>query len=743
MRSGIRAVWVGWVALGGSILLFALHPWLLDRAEYALLDARFRLRGPVPVTSPVVVVAIDAASIDEFGRWPWRRSLLADLVDRMAEAGVLAIGLDLVFSENETPPAASALRLARGVLARQSASSPKFAGEIASLDRALAQVDTDGQLASALASSRRAALGYFFRTSPDEADAPEELAARLPGIRRSQVSVAKVPTEGAAPVLTCTGLETNVPVIQQAGRRSGFLSAVADPDGVIRRAALIARCGDSYYVSLALAVYEIVRDQRTVLLGDAHRLREVRVGDQIFPTDEGGKILINFRGPPETFPRISAGDILAGRLAPERLAGAIALVGPTEVGLGDRQSTPFPGVFAGVEVQANVLDNLLMGDVIRREDKWVVTELGLIVLVGLLLIFFIPRTTGILMSFVFAGLLAACLVALAGLAFVLFGVWLNLIYPLTTVFVVYLAVEATRSLAAESRGRRIRNMFATYVPPSVVKQLTEGDTELRLGGETRTLTMLFSDVRSFTALSERLGAEDTIRLMNRYLAAMTRVIFDTEGTLDKYIGDAVMAFWGAPLPLKDHAERSCRAAVAMQREVGGFADRHRDLPGSEDLRIGIGLHTAAVVVGNLGSDLRFDYTLIGDGVNLCSRLEGLTKVYGTGILATDDLVGRLPASFLTREIDEIRVQGRRGAVVIYEVLGERAAGAEEAAWLEAYGAGLAHYRAGRWEEARTALSRAVAGRGEDPPSSLLLARMLDLGGVPPDPWSGVWSFDTK
>ena len=731
------------MALGGSILLFALHPWLLDRAEYALLDARFRLRGPVPVTSPVVVVAIDAASIDEFGRWPWRRSLLAGLVDRLGDAGVLAIGLDLVFSENETPPAASALRLARGVLARESLSSPESAEEIASLDRALARVDTDGQLAGALASSRRTALGYFFRTSPDEADAPDELAARLPEISRSQVSVAKVPTDGTAPVLTCTGLETNVPVIQRSGRRSGFLSAVADPDGVIRRAALIARCGGSYYVSLALAVYEIVRGQRTMLFGDAHGLRELRLGDLTFPTDEGGKILINFRGPPKTFPRISAGDVLAGRFSPERLAGAIVLVGPTEVGLGDSQATPFPGVFPGVEVHANILDNLLMGDVVRREDKWVVAELGLIVFAGLLLIFCITRTRGVLMSFVFAGLLAVSIVALAGFAFVKFGVWLNLIYPLTTVFLVYLAVEATRSLAVEARGRRIRNMFATYVPPSVVKQLAEGEAEPQLGGETRTLTMLFSDVRGFTALSERLGAQDTIRLMNLYLAAMTQVIFDSEGTLDKYIGDAIMAFWGAPLPLNDHAERSCRAAIGMQREVSGFADRHRDLPGSQDLRIGIGLHTAPVVVGNLGSDLRFDYTLIGDGVNLCSRLEGLTKVYGIGILASDDLVGRLPASFLTRELDTVRVQGRREAAVIHEVLGERAVASEEVAWLEAYAGGLAHYRAGRWEEAAAALSTAIAGRGQDPPSSVLLGRMRDLGGVPPDPWAGEWSFVTK
>ncbi|HIG01681.1 MAG TPA: adenylate/guanylate cyclase domain-containing protein [Myxococcales bacterium] len=743
MSSGIRAVWAGWLALGGSILLFALHPWLLDRAEYSLLDARFRLRGPVPVTSPVTVVAIDAASLDEFGRWPWRRSLLADLVDRLVEAGVVAIGLDLVFSENETPPEASALGLARRVLAEQTPKSAPVDEAIASLDRTLARTDTDARLAGALSASRRAALGYFFRTGIDEADPPATLAARLPEIARSQVSVARVPARGRAPILTCTGLETNVPVIQQAGRRSGFLSSVGDPDGVIRRAALIARCGDSYYVSLALAVYELVRDQRAMVLGDAHGLREVRVGDRSIPTDEGGKITINFRGPPATFARVSAGDVLAGRLAPGQLEGAIALVGPTEVGLGDTQTTPFPGVFPGVEVHANVLDNLLAGDGIRRDDGLVVAELTLIILIGLLLIFVIPRTKGVLMSFVFAGGLAVFLVIMAIVAFVEYGLWFNLIYPLTTVAGVYLAVEVPRSLAMEARGRRIRNMFATYVPPSVVKQLAEGDAELRLGGETRTLTILFSDVRNFTQLSERLGAEDTIRLMNAYLAAMTRIIFETGGTLDKYIGDAVMAFWGAPLSLEDHAERAGRAAVQMQEAVSEFAELHPGLPGSEGLRVGIGLHTAPVVVGNLGSDLRFDYTLIGDGVNLCSRLEGLTKAYGVGVLASEELVGGLPDSFLTRAIDEIRVKGREGAGMIYEVLGERDARPEEIAWLEAHATGLALYRAGRWEQARAALNQAIAGRGDDPPSRALLARMAELGGGAPDGWSGIWSFETK
>jgi len=743
MNSNIRAAWAGWLALGGSVLLFALHPWLLDRAEYALLDARFQLRGSTPVAHPVTVVAIDAASIDEVGRWPWPRSVLAELVDRLVDAQVLAIGLDLVLSETETPRDAAALYLARRVLSEASATDPNAGKEIAALDRTLARIDTDARLSDSLSNSRRAAVGYFFRTGRDDADPPAELAARLPGIRRSQVSVAKVPSGGRAPILTCTGLEANVPAIQEAGRRSGFLSAVKDLDGVTRRSSLVARCGESFYVSLALSVYEIATGKRTILLGDEHALREIRVGDRAFAVDEGGKILVNFRGPAKTFRHVSASDVLAGRLPPGDLAGAIVLVGATEVGLGDSQTAPFPGEFPGVEVHANVLDNLLAGELISRDDGWVVAELGLIVLLGLLLIVVVPRTPGVLVSFAFAAGLTLVLLLVGFFVFVEYGAWINLIYPLTTVAIVYSSVEVTRSLAVEARSRRIRSMFATYVPPTVVKQIADDESALQLGGETRTLSILFSDVRDFTSLSERLGAEDTIHLMNVYLGAMTRIVFDSTGTLDKYIGDAVMAFWGAPISMPDHAERACRAALAMQSQVESFAADHPDVRGAQDLRVGIGLHTDSVMVGNIGSDLRFDYTLIGDGVNLCSRLEGLCKVYGAGILASREMVDRLPTSIATREIDEIRVKGRRATSVVCEVLGDGALSRETSCWLDAHAEGLRCYRSGRWPEARSAFQEVVSLRGGDGPSSALLDRMRALGDSAPQAWTGVWAFETK
>ena len=738
-----RAGAVGLAALALSLGLFYAHPWLLDRAEYALLDWRFRVRGESAPRHPVVVVAVDAESLDELGRWPWPRSVLATLIQRLDDAQVRAIGLDMIFSERETPIEADALKEARRVLAEHGGEGPEATDGIRRIDDALAEADTDAALAAAIRESGRVVLGYFFRTGVAEADAPERLADARRSIRRSQVSVARAPVESRAPILTCTGLETNLREFQQAARRSGFFTATLDPDGAIRRAPLVARCQDSFYVSLALAVYEVATGSRAVLMGDADRLVEVRAGDEILPTDEGGGVLIDYRGPAGSFPYVSAADVIRGRVGAERLAGTIVLVGPTEVGLYDSQTTPFGASFPGVEIQANILDGLLSAEVLQRYDWLVVAELALILGIGLLLIVVVPRTGGAIASACFALVLGLSVVSASVLAFSEAGVWLNLAYPMTTLVIVYLSVEVTRSLGVEVTSRRVRRMFSTYVPPEVVEELTRKQDSFALGGEERELSMLFSDLRGFTAISEDLGARDTTLLMNAYFSAMTRIIFESAGTLDKYIGDAIMAFWGAPLPVAEHPRHACQTALAMQAGLEGLAGLHPEIAGLARLRMGIGLHVAPVVVGNLGSELRFDYTIVGDGVNLCSRLESLSQVYGAAVLCSGDFAARLPAGFLVRELDTIRVKGRRQSCEIFEVIAERSAKPGESRWLEAHAAGLDAYRGGHWEVAESAFAEALAARPEDVASRLLVDRTRDLRAAPPADWQGIWIFESK
>ncbi|MFP8876209.1 MAG: adenylate/guanylate cyclase domain-containing protein [Myxococcota bacterium] len=738
-----RAGAVGRAALALSVGLFYAHPWLLDRAEYALLDWRFRMRGESAPNHPVVVVAVDAESLDELGRWPWPRSVLATLIERLDEAQVRAIGLDMIFSEQETAIDADVLREARRVLAEHGGDGAEATDGIRRIDDALAEADTDAALAAAIRKSGRVVLGYFFRTGVDEADGPERLADARRSIRRSQVSVARAPVESRAPILTCTGLETNLREFQQAARRSGFFTATLDPDGAVRRAPLVARCQDSFYVSLALAVYEVATGSRAALMGDADRLLEVRVGDKVFPTDEGGGVLIDYRGPAGTFPYVSAADVIRGRVGAEQLAGAIALVGPTEVGLYDSQATPFGASFPGVEVQANIVDGLLSGEVLQRYDWLVVAELGLILAIGLLLIVVVPRTGGATASACFALMLGFLVVTTSVLAFNEAGVWLNLAYPLATLVIVYLSVEVTRSLGVEAASRHVRRMFSTYVPPEVVEELTRKQDSFALGGEERELSILFSDLRGFTAISEDLGARDTTLLMNAYFSAMTRTIFESAGTLDKYIGDAIMAFWGAPLPVADHPHQACRAALAMQDGLGGLAGLHPEIVGIPRLRMGIGLHVAPVVVGNLGSELRFDYTIVGDGVNLCSRLESLSQVYGAAVVCSGDFAARLPSGFLVRELDTIRVKGRRQSCEIFEVVAERSVRPGESHWLQAHAAGLDAYRGGRWEAAESAFAEVLAARPDDTASLLLVDRIRGLRAAPPENWQGVWTFESK
>jgi len=740
MKAGTRILIAGLAVLAGMVALFAFRPWVLDRLELSLLDARFRLRGTVASADRVVIVAIDEKSIDELGRWPWRRSLMAGLLDRLTQADVAAVGLDIVFSEPEiTPETEMLFDLRRSVASRKGGDR----GMLELLDHALMNAETDRLLAGAIARSGKTVLGYFFRTERGQDVDETLLQESVARVRKSRVSVARLPPEGTAPILTCSGVEANLAPFQAVGRGLGFFSTLRDRDGVIRRAPLVALCGGELHVSLSLALLEAVEGQRAMVLGNREGIREIRLGDTVFPTDEGGRVLVNFRGPPGTFKHYSASDVLAGRLPREALEGKIALIGATEIGIGDIQTTPFGVSFPGVEVHATVLDNLLSGTVLRRHDGLVFIELAAVLLLGLLVTLAGSRLRSAADVAAVAALLFVLALGTSAYAFVANGIWVNLTYPALTVIAVYMAVAVTHSITIEARARLIRQQFATYVPPGVVNEMVEHPESFRLGGERRDLSILFSDVRNFTTLAEEIAPEDVARLLNEYLTPMTEIVFETRGTLDKYIGDAIVAFWGAPLPVEDHPQRACEAAIAMQEGLDYLRSNRPDLPGVERLRIGIGLHSGPAVVGNMGSELRFDYSVTGDGVNLCSRLEGLTKFYGVGILASAELVSRT-SGISVRELDQVRVKGKRESVRILEVLSREGSGTLGPGAIEAYAKGLKAYREARWDDAEKALQEVLALRGgRDTASLLLLQRIRLLKQETPEGWDGTWVFEEK
>jgi adenylate cyclase len=736
---------VGIAVLLGVLGLFAWRPQLVDRLEYQLHDWRFRIRGPQPTSNLVAIVAIDAKSVDELGRWPWRRSVIADLVERLADAGAAAVGFDVVFSEPETPPEVEPLREAVAELA---GGNPKVVGV---LDRAIEAADTDTRLETAFRSNDHVVAGYFFRSALDTAvegggtiDLPLEEA--LPMIRKSRLQTGRLPDAIAeTPMLGCVSVEPNLPRFNSAARRMGFFNARPDVDGVIRRTSLVARCGDDFYKALSLSMLELYLGQKALLVWDHQQglVSELKLGDSRIPLDEAGRILVNYRGPPQTFPHYSAVDIIRGRVADEELAGRLLLVGTTEIGIGDVRPSPFAEVAPGVEVHATALDNMLTGEILTRRDSLIVMELVAVALLALLLIVAVPLLDSAVRSAAFAALLAGIVATLGVWAFLEFGWMVNLAFPLLAVGIPYVAMAVTHGSAEEAEARFIRDSFDQFVPPDVVNEMIDHPELFVMGGQRKDLSLLFSDIRSFTSISEDLGPDHTTRLLNAYLTPMTQIVFESRGTLDKYIGDAVVAFWNAPLDVPDHPLRAAEAAVAMQEATRAMREGRGDLRGADRLRIGIGIHAAEVNVGKMGSDLRVDYTVTGDGVNLCARLEGMTKQYGAGIVTSHELVARLPEGFLLRELDAIRVKGRSEPVQICEILGRRGPEAGEKDWLDAYGAGLEAYRRGDWAEAERSFGEAREIHQGDRACDLLLDRIASLRTNPPSDWDGIWTFETK
>jgi adenylate cyclase len=531
----------------------------------------------------------------------------------------------------------------------------------------------------------------------------------------------------------------------------GFFSTDTDIDGVVRSSSLLLLCRDDLYVSLDLAIAEVALQTNAQAIGFPEQgtertpgVAEIRLGDLTIPTDAGGRILVNYRGPTRTFPHWSIVDVLDGK-HDEDIAGTIVIVGPTEVGIQDVYGSPFAKAFPGVEVHATVVDNILSGNVLRKSADFRVLELGLILLSALLIIFVAPRVGGAAAGAVFSLVVLAGVVGVVSWLFIDRNWWVDMTYPSLSAVTTYLAVAITQSMTVEAKSRQIRKQFETYVSPDVVDQMTASPDAFQLGGERRDLSILFSDIRGFTTISEDIGAENVVKMLQAYLTPMTDIVFRTKGTLDKYIGDAVMAFWGAPLAVPDHPLAAAESALEMQVEVKRLRETlGEQVPGMERLKIGIGIHSAEVSVGNMGSTLRVDYTVIGDGVNLCARIESLTKKYGAEVLASGQLIERLPDGFLSRELDEIKVKGKHEGVRLFELIGRREATPEEKAWLDAYAAGLPAYKAGRWEEAEAAFRRCLELRGgQDLACDLMIERIERLKKDPPPDWDGIYAFEEK
>jgi adenylate cyclase len=433
---------------------------------------------------------------------------------------------------------------------------------------------------------------------------------------------------------------------------------------------------------------------------------------------------------------------MAGKLPPGALKDKLVLLGATAVGIYDLRVTPFSGVCPGIEIQANIVDNVLRGNFLKKPGIAPLPGLITIIILGLLLGVILPRLSAA-WAFVFTLLLIEGYVAGNYFLFRYWGWQLELLYPILEIAGVYTGITAQRFLAEERARARLKKAFQSYVAPEVVNQIIKHPERLRLGGERRELTILFSDIRGFTTLSESLDPEALVGLLHEFLNPMSEIIVRHGGTIDKYMGDAIMAEFGAPLDLPDHAARACRTALEMVQTLREL-DRKWQAEGRPPLRVGVGINTGPVAVGNMGSERLFDYTVIGDNVNLASRLEGLNKYYATEILVTAATAQELNGQFILQEVDLVKVKGKTRPIAIYELLGEGPAAPDLARYLETYHQGLALFRDRRWQESAEVFASAQELRPQDChlQKYLKLAEKFRLTPPAPD-WQPVTAMDQK
>lgn len=725
-----------WLAGLAIILVAAVASFLpltlADQLELKLLDLRFRLFQRSGTGPPVTIIAVDSRSEQALGRWPWDRDVHAGLVDRLAAAGAAVIAFDIVFAQPQET------RLARLAADPRAGLSPEQAERIRAL------VDDDRALAEAISRAGNVVLGYYFLTGAESDHRPDPgraaaVAGLLEKTRFDHVFLR--PGAGTRAVLTPTGgVEMPVEPVARAAAALGFLNVFQDPDGVLRRSVTALDSGDGWHPSFAV---EVVRQYTgrpaSTLEIDEYGLSGLRIGSRSVPVSDRGQFLVDYTTDKSAFPVFSFADVLDGAVAEEHFRDRIVLVGITDPGLiRDEWTTPTALLAPGVKTQALAITTMLEDRYPLRSGGVELVNLLVLLFSGLLVIFAVTRFQRALAGTVISAGVFGGIVVLSLGAFQLRYVWLDMAYPLATVLVVYLLESFWREIRGERRTRAIKTAFQSYVPPAVVEDLVRNPDKLRLGGERKIVSVLYSDIRGFTTMSEKLSPEDLAQVMNRYFSVMTEVVFARSGTLDKYIGDALLAFFGAPLDQPDHARRAVLTALGMTAALAGLnrAGLGFDLP---PLRIGIGINTGEVSVGNMGSKMRFDYTVLGDNVNIAQRLEELTRDYQVGVLISAMTFQAVTADILCREIDLVAIRGRRQPLPVYEPLAPRAEAPESARRLAALsGEALAALRRGDKAAAAGLFRRLQKEFPGDGPTRFHLER-LDRPGPGDVPRNGPFS----
>ncbi len=693
---------------------------LLGEIDLRYGDERFEYRdqkGKSPAPPPeVVILAVDEKSVNELGRFPWSRNVFADFVNKLSEYSPKVVAFDVVFSEptNEKD---------------------------------------DSALSVSLKKLKRNVLGYYFR----DTKLVEDDKQAFKQIKKSKINIVKVIEEPEDIYKRNYNLyksaELNIPEIGKSGKGFGFFNFQPDSDGIFRRAILTTQYDGGFYPSLSLEAFRKYVRGQVILTLDRFGLKHLYVNKNEIPVSERGQLILNFYGDTGSIPTYPIVDVVNGELSEDKLKDKIILIGATEIAIYDIRPSPLDNIFPGIELQATAVANILSEDYLLKNSFTATVDLVLIIafsFVLILFLFIVKRTiTGLLI------LIILMLVHIYSNYYVFenYNFLLSGIFPILSLVLSFVFYEGYRNLVVEKKSRFLKRAFSSYVSPDLVTQIISNPDKLILGGESRNITLLFSDIRGFTALSERTTPKQLVEILNEYLSPMTTIVMENKGTLDKFIGDAVMAIYGAPFDHPTHGKSACDSAIMMldKLEELNKSFKERELPRIE---IGLGINTGEAVVGNMGADVRFDYTAIGDSVNLAARLEGQTKNYGVGIIISKSTLDEIEpeiinnpdnsGSFFVRELDFIQVKGKTEPILIYQLIHENSDRERAMKLINKFNDGLEYYRMREFQLAKDKFEEILEEYPGDNPSKLYVERCEEyFAAPPPEDWDLVYTATSK
>ncbi|MDD5717177.1 MAG: CHASE2 domain-containing protein [Sulfuricurvum sp.] len=701
-----------------SVSCSIIYGYLFLPASYQNLDDRLRdfmflARGIDPASSDVVIIDIDEKSLQDIGQWPWERSEIATMLKNLSAAKAGIIGLDIVFSEEDkTSPSRFAKRY----------------GFRSSLP------DYDQELSDAIRDTPTI-LGYIFNFDP--------------AVRHDHTYVPEIPAifieknlQNNHYLLEPLSILSNIPLLQASGYSSGFINNVPDISGTIRSVPLVMRYQETLFPSLGLEMYRIAANVSKVTLNySPSGIGSIHLGKIEIPTDRNGRLYLNHRGPGKTFHYLSASDVVRNTFDPKSVEGKFVLVGTSAYGLMDLRSNPYDNIIPGIEIHATLIDNLLQHDMLTRPDWIELAEIGMILALTFTVFYPLARLNPLTLFSVFA-VGFSLLIYLNYYLLFTHHLIVNLFFMILTLSLSFLSVLGMNFFFEHRQKEEVKKKFAQKVSRQVMDDLLRSDSADALSTREVEVTVFFSDIRSFTSISEKLGSpKKLVSFLNEYMTVMAKPIIETRGTIDKFIGDAIMAYWNAPNHVENHADMAVQSAL-RQLELRYLLNEKFTAKLGVQLDFGIGLNTGVVTVGDIGSSGRSDYTIIGDSVNLASRLEGLCKYYHVRLIISEYTYRRLQSPYSIRELDTVRVIGKSKPIRIYEVMALGAPSRELQEQLDAFHQALELYYSGKFNETIDAFTRLKSLRPELL-YDIYIERSRHLLSLGIDNFDGVYDFHEK